>query len=244
MASRDNYWVRRLSSQGIGRRRFLGGAAAIGAGVSGLLAVGCGDDDDDTGGETPAGASPTGATGSPAAGSPTAATPHGKPGGVYRLSSSNATYDSFDASRSRFTPVGTIVGLTMQRIVQWDSFAEGKIGGGFAEKWEQPDGQTLVLKLRPNNFFHNKPPVGGRQTTAEDMKFHIERNKAGKLQDGSADPNFYRQGYYAAVDTVSVTDPSTVTVKFSSPQPLFLNLLAQPFEGIQAPEAVKQFEKD
>ncbi len=35
-----------------------------------------------------------------------------------------------------------------------------------------------------------------------------------------------------------------MTVKFSSPQPLFLNLLAQPYEVIQAPEAVKQFEKD
>ncbi len=199
-----NYWKRQSR---LTRRSFVGGAAATGAGLAGLVAVGCGDDDDDQEEATPttaAGGSPTAAAGSPtAAVSPTAAK---KTGGVARFSSANATYDSFDASRSRFSPVAGTVGLTNQRIVQWDSFAEGKLGGAFAEKWEQPDVNTLILKLRPNNFFHNKPPVDGRQTTAEDMKFHIERNKAGKLQDGSADPNFYRQPYYAAVDTVSVTD--------------------------------------
>ena len=59
---KDNYWVRRLSSSRLSRRRFVGGTAAIGAGAAGLALVGCGDDDDDEGDGTPA--SPTATTGS------------------------------------------------------------------------------------------------------------------------------------------------------------------------------------
>ncbi len=245
MASEDNYWLRRAQGSRISRRRFVGGAAVAGVGAASLGLVGCGDDDSTSKTPTKAatsGASPTASSTAAASASATQAA-QGKAGGVLRVSSSNATYDTFDASRSRFTPFATIIGLTGQRIIQWDSFKDGKLGGAFAESWQQPDPQTLILKLRPNNFWQNKPPVNGRQTTVEDMKFHIERNKAGKLQDGTDDPNFYRKPDYQIVDTVTATDASTLTIKFNKPAPLFLNLLAQSYEVIQAPEAVKQFEK-
>ena len=234
----NNYWVRRQS-----RRRFLGSAAGVSVAAVAFATTGCGDDDDDdssSGSPTAAGAT---TAASVTAGPTKAATPAAKSGGTARFVSSNATYDTFDHSRSRFSPVATIVGLTMQRVLQWDSFANGTLGGAFAESWEQPDAQTVKLKLRPNNFFHNKSPVNGRQTKAEDIKFHIERNKSGKLLDGTDDPNFYRKGEYQVVESVSVPDASTVLVKLAKPSPLFLNLLAQSYEGIGAPEAIQQFEK-
>jgi len=240
MSDVDNYWNRRATTQRLSRRRLLGGAALTGVGAAALGLVGCGDDDDDGGDETPANGSATPGTGSPTA----APTAQGKKGGFARGSSSNATYDTFDASRSRFTPVATIIGRTMQRAIFWDSFKEGRLAGGFAEKWEQPDPQTVVLKLRKNNFFHNKPPVNGRQTKASDLQFHIERQKAGVRQDGTEDPNFYRKGEYGIVDSVTSPDDETVQIKLKQPSPLFLNLLAQSYEGIGAPEAIKEFEKD
>lgn len=242
MSDVDNYWKRRAVTGRFTRRRLLGGVALTGVGAAALGLVGCGDDDDDDGGdETP----PAGGSATPGTGSPTAAaTEQGKKGGISRGSSSNATYDTFDHSRSRLTPVATIIGRTMQRAVYWDSFKEGRLGGGFAEKWEQPDPQTVVLKLRKNNFFHNKAPVNGRQTKASDIQFHIERNKAGNRQDGTADPNFYRKGEYQVVESVTVPDEETVQIKLAKPSPLFLNLLAQSYEGIGAPEAIKEFEKD
>jgi ABC-type transport system substrate-binding protein len=237
-----NYWTnfhrRRLT-----RRGFMGAAGAGGAGLAALAAVGCGDDDDDDNGVATNTPTTGEATPTPGQQGPTP-TPAPKSGGVARGISSNATYDTFDASRSRFSPVGSIIGWTHQRAVQWDSFKEGRIGGAFAEKWETPDGQTYTFKIRPNSFYHEKPPVNGRQAVAEDLKFHIERNKSGNLTDGTADPNFYRKDYYQVVDSVTAPDNSTVVVKLKQPSPLFLNLLAQTYEGIQAPEAVKQFEKD
>jgi len=245
MSKEDNYWVRRLQSGGFTRRRFVGGAALAGVGAASLGLVGCGDDNSSStptakaSGSTASGSPKASASGSPA-GTPT---PQPKAGGVVRGSSANATYDTFDASRSRFTPFADIVGMTNQRIIQWDSFAQGKLGGAFAEKWEQPDPTTLVLHNRPNNFWQNKPPVNGRLGTAADMKYHIDRNKAGLLLDGvTKDPNFYRFGDYQIVDSTTLTDANTLTVKFTQPAPLFLNLLAQSYEVVQAPEAVKEFE--
>lgn len=236
------YWTR-ARRRHISRRRFIGASGAAGAGLAALATVGCGDDDDDDSGGTPGTATNTPGSSE----SPTPAvtpTPAAKTGGVVRRVSSNATYDTFDFSRSRFTPVGTIVGLTSQRAVQWDSFKDGRIGGAFAESWETQDGQNFTFKIRPNTFYHDKPPVNGRQAVAEDLKFHIERNVAGKVADGTDDPNFYRKDYYQVVDSVTAPDASTVVVKLKQPSPLFLNLLAQTYEGIQAPEAVAQFEGD
>ena len=85
--------------------------------------------------------------------------------------------------------------------------------------------------------------MNGRQATAADMKYHIDRNKAGVLLDGvTKDPNFYRFADYQIVDSTTLTDANTLTVKFKQPAPLFLNLLAQSYEVVQAPEAVKEFE--
>src|SRR5262245_56078587 len=37
-----------------------------------------------------------------------------------------------------------------------------------AERWEQPDDTTYVFHLRRGVRWHNKPPVNGRELTAED----------------------------------------------------------------------------
>lgn len=241
MVANSTYWQRALPGRRISRRRLLGGAALAGVGAASLGLVGCSGSSNSS---TPTARAAGSVTGSPSAtGSPVGtATPQPKPGGVQRASSANATYDTFDASRSRFTPFASIVGMTNQRILQWDNFAKAKLGGAFAEKWEQPDSTTLVLHNRPNNYWQDKPPVNGRLATAADMKFHIDRNKAGTLQDGTKDPNFYRTGDYQVVESTTLTDANTLTIKFAHPAPLFLNLLAQTYEVVQAPEAVKQFE--
>src|SRR5262245_36788635 len=40
-----------------------------------------------------------------------------------------------------------------------------------AERWEEPDDTTVVFYLRHGVKWHNKPPVNGRELTAEDVKF-------------------------------------------------------------------------
>src|SRR5690606_15894216 len=80
LRTRDNFWMRRLTSSHLSRRRFLGTTGAAGAGAAGLALVGCGGDDDDGGDPTAApttggnggDASPTeGSSGNGGDGSPT-----------------------------------------------------------------------------------------------------------------------------------------------------------------------------
>src|SRR5262245_27338518 len=44
-----------------------------------------------------------------------------------------------------------------------------------AERWEQPDETTYVFHLHKGVRWHNKPPVNGRELTADDVKFTFTR---------------------------------------------------------------------
>src|SRR6266852_7466759 len=44
-----------------------------------------------------------------------------------------------------------------------------------AERWEEPDDTTVVFHLRKGVRWQNKPPVNGRELTAEDVKFTYDR---------------------------------------------------------------------
>ncbi|MFN0145270.1 MAG: ABC transporter substrate-binding protein [Dehalococcoidia bacterium] len=240
----DNYWTRARTGR-ITRRRVLAGAGAAGIGTAALGLVGCGDDDDPPSPTTaPAGttaASPSAAASATAAGTPVVAKQRG---GTAHFTSAGNTWDTFDSDRSRFGPMGTVFGLAYQGIVSWESFKDAKIGGYFAQSYEQIDKQTITFRVRDNLFWHDKKPLNGRQATAADMKFHIERNKAGKLKDGTADANFYRQPLFQVVDKVELVDAKTIKVTFTKPWPFFLNTLAATWTKVTAPEAVDAFESD
>jgi ABC-type transport system substrate-binding protein len=240
MPDLDNYWLRKTR---VSRRRLMGGAATAGLGAAALGLVGCGDDDDDSGGgTTPAATSAGGSPTAAASASPSAVAK--QKGGTAHFISGNNTYDTFDIDRSRFSPIAVLFGYTNLGVMQWQSFKDGKIAGAMAEKVEQPDKQTFVFSVRPNLFWHNKPPVNGRAATADDIAQFILRNKAGKTLDGVDDPNFYRKSSFQTVDKVEVVDAKTVKVTTAKPDPFFLNVLAGTYTKVQAPEAIKAFEKD
>ena len=47
-----------------------------------------------------------------------------------------------------------------------------------AEKWEWTNPTTVVFTLRRGVRFHQKPPVNGREVTADDVKYSLERFRA------------------------------------------------------------------
>jgi peptide/nickel transport system substrate-binding protein len=55
----------------------------------------------------------------------------------------------------------------------------GKINmliGGLAESWEMPDDETIIWHIRHGVHWWNKPPVNGREFTAYDAEFGLNRD--------------------------------------------------------------------
>ena len=47
--------------------------------------------------------------------------------------------------------------------------------GDLAESWSQPNETTYIFKLRKGVRWHAKPPVNGRELTADDVKYTFDR---------------------------------------------------------------------
>ena len=54
-----------------------------------------------------------------------------------------------------------------------DEFCAGDV----AESWEVPDPYNLVFRIRENVYWHNVPPMNGRQFTADDVIYSQERSQ-------------------------------------------------------------------
>ncbi len=98
-----------------------------------------------------------------------------------------------------------------------------------AASWEVPDAQTFIFHVRPGVKFANLPPVNGRALDADDVKFSLEyASRSGSLADKNLPAGQYAN-YFAGVDAVTTSDPSTVKVTFQSPFVPFINYMASTF---------------
>jgi len=108
------------------------------------------------------------------------------------------------------------------------------IEGDLAESWSQPDEGTWVFKLHRGVRWHSKPPVNGRELTAEDVRYSVERFLTLK-----GNPSAYM---LRAVERVDAVDRYTVKFVLKEPFTWFLDMLANPISlPIVARECVEKF---
>ncbi len=79
-----------------------------------------------------------------------------------------------------------------------------------AESWRFVDDTTLEFKLRQGVKFHNKPPVNGRETVAEDVVYTLEE----RYKKGLAGQGYVGQVFY---DRAEAVDKYTVRVHLKKP---------------------------
>ena len=108
------------------------------------------------------------------------------------------------------------------------------------------DGKTFTFKLRTGVKFHN-----GREMTADDVKYSIERTVNPKTQSPGAGFFGMIDGFDAvasgASETISgieVVDPSTVKFTLSRPDATFLHVMAINFSFVVPKEEVEKFGED
>jgi len=246
------YW-KKLSRARLSRRRLLTRAAGLGGGLAALSLAGCNEKE-----SPPSGASPT--TGASAQGSPQPAVggvhhrwgadpppplePVKTRGGVLRWFGSEAiTLDTFDPHQSQFGPIFSTHSAVFSKILKYEDACRGVMVTDLAEAMpETPDQLTYVIKVRPDVRFQDTdsirakfPEVAGRQLTAEDVKYSIER------QTNASSPKsalYYQKGHWEKIDKIEVVDPLTVRITTKQPVAPFVHYLADTNAFIIAKELV------
>jgi peptide/nickel transport system substrate-binding protein len=164
-----------------------------------------------------------------------AATP--KPGGSFRFR--GYTPPHFDPHLTASYTTMINLSFTHSRLLKHKAGPNVKPGtfefdGDLAEFWSQQDDTTYVFRLRKGVRWHPKPPVNGRELTAEDVQYTFDRFMTIK---GNA--NRHMMNSLAKVEAI---DSHTLKFALKEPNAWFLDFLANPMAlCIVAREAVEKF---
>ena len=112
--------------------------------------------------------------------------------------------------------------------------------GSLAESWETPDDTTIVLNIRQGVHWHDKPPMNGRELTADDIAFNYHRYLGLGRGFTEVAPG---AGSLATVgvESVTATDEWTVVIELERPNPVALFTLLQSYTfDIHPPEVIEE----
>ncbi len=113
--------------------------------------------------------------------------------------------------------------------------------GHLAESWEQPDPKTYIFHIRPGVRWHDKPPMSGRELTAEDIEYTYHRHMGlGDFTEATSPPPTPKDLPW---ESITATDKYTVVMKLKEPPPagalsLILGIWSHTF--IYPPEVIKE----
>ena len=245
-----NYWER-WAKRRLSRRRLLKGAAGVGAGLAVISLTGCGGGEEGRAGTAGPTGTPTPASAAVPTGSPAALEPAKTRGGTIRwFGYDPLPLDTLDPHQTQLGPLYNLHGAVFSKVLKYDDEYEGLIGADLAETVpEVVDKTTYVIRLRPNVFFHDSerirkqfPEVAGRQLTAEDVRYSIDRQRN---KESPKSALFYRQFQWETVDNIEVgPDPLQLTISTKGPVAPFLDYLADTHAVVVPREIVDQQRDD
>ncbi len=143
-----------------------------------------------------------------------------KRGGVLRIADREAP--NLDPSLNISFLTQSWSNMIYSQLVRFAHGPEQKHGSDFsvvpdlAEKWEYRNPTVIEFTLRKGVKFHSKPPVNGREVTAEDAKYSIERFRSRSAF----------RARFGVVQAIDVVNRYTLRVTLKEPFAPFLNHLA------------------
>jgi ABC-type transport system substrate-binding protein len=212
----------------LSRRSVLEGMGVGALGLAGAALLGCGGGGDgggtaDQGGRGPSVQGATSGGGLPMTAPKVAG--NLKRGGTWQTASTS-TQKQYDPHTALAGNIWHVIG---EKGLEPDPVT-GAIRPHVFTSWEvaDPQGLTLTFKLNPKLFIHNKPPWNGRQFTAEDAAWNLERIGALyadrlKIPKGS----FQRASMVEGITRAEAIDPLTLKVTLSKPNSAFFNGLME-----------------
>jgi peptide/nickel transport system substrate-binding protein len=159
-------------------------------------------------------------------------------GGVFRIRGEDATTGFDPHLVANHHRIATNLSFTHSRLVKVKAGPAVTPGTqplepDLAESWSQPNDRTYVFKLRKGVRWHPKPPVNGRELTADDVKYTYDR-----FLQVKGNPN---RSMLGQVEKIDVVDRHTVRFTLTEPFGWFLDYLANTVMWIVPREAVEQF---
>ena len=216
------FWRRRLSRRGV-----LKAAALGGAGLAAAASFGCDGDQK----------SPSASAGPPAPAGGLGNEPARYRGGTLNLPGFEAFIsDTLDPHQTQFGPIYSSHSAVFSKVLRYIDIPQGVIATDLAESLpEVIDGVEYIIRLRPGVRFQrpsavlDRPPtaeeqrVGGRELTAEDVKFSFQRQMN---PDSPRRALYYRAYQYQTIERIETPDKYTVRVVTKEPIVTFLHYLA------------------
>ena len=106
--------------------------------------------------------------------------------------------------------------------------------GQLAESWEiSPDGLTYTFHIRKGVHWHNKPPMNGRELTADDVVYNFHRLTA--LGSGFTEPVSFGFTKNLPFESIAAADNWTVVIKLKQPSLDALNFITTDPPGFILP---------
>jgi len=134
------------------------------------------------------------------------------------------TVSRLDPHRASISQDATTLFPVYDRLVHLSP--QGDLIPGLAESWEfSDDGLTLTLHVRPDVTFHDGAPLD-----AEAVKVNLERGKGIEGSSVATD--------LAAMESVTVVDPMTLTVNLSTPNVAIIGSFPDRAGVLVSPKAI------
>lgn len=149
---------------------------------------------------------------------------------------------TLDPARVEDGPTIDLLFQVYEGLVRWE--VGNELVPNIAERWEiSPDGKTYTFYLKKGVKFHN-----GREVTAEDFKYSIERSldpetgstTAGTYLNDIVGANERLQGKTQEVAGVQVVDSHTLQIEIDAPKAYFLAKLTYPTAYAVCKEAIEK----
>jgi peptide/nickel transport system substrate-binding protein len=235
------FWTRRLS-----RRRVLRAAALSGAGLAAAAMLGCAEEEKE--------ATPTALLSPTVAASPTPFVyePAAYRGGTLHLPGYEAfVFDTLDPHQTEFGPIVSSHSAIFSKVLRYEDIERGVIVPDLAQAMPEvdPERLTYTIRLRPGVRFHQpsavlgrsasaeEKAVGGRELTAEDVKYSFERQMNEKSPRRAL---YLRAHQYQVIDSIEVVDALTLKIRTKRPTAPFIHFLADSSAFIVAKEVVDE----
>ena len=167
-------------------------------------------------------------------------------GGVMRRASTIETHDYWDPHRGVFGPTQFMHSMLYNNLIRWKNKEKGQMEADIASIPENPDATTYIFQINPAARWHDAYPTeGGRNITAEDIKFNIDRLTTGTDSTGAEDGTFLGLTNWQKIQTADAIDDLTLQTTSDGIDSTYLSAtFLRPFGWMASPEGIQEWGLD